>query len=141
MKSLHALLTVLVQCFKAVARGLLTCLAVLHGKNFVHRDVRAENLVWVDDASWNRVVLIDLDAACQENISKPEGFTPQSWNDNMLNSHGCYDKMSDIYSAGKLLKSLAEKQQWSALATQFCDELIGKQLTASEALAREYLSR
>ena len=116
MKSLHALLTVLVQCFKAVARGLLTGLAVLHGKNFVHRDVRAENLVWVDDASWNRVVLIDLDAACQENISKPAGFTPQSWDENTLNMDGRYDKMSDVHKAGKLLKRLAMKQQWSALA-------------------------
>ena len=129
------------QCFKAVSRGLLTGLAVLHSKNFVHRDVIPENLVWFDDASWNRVVLIDLDIACLENTPMPDGERLQSWNDNMLNSHGCYDKMSDIYSAGKLLKSLAEKQQWSALATQFCDELIGKQLTASEALAREYLSR
>ena len=129
------------QAFKAAARGLLRALKALHGEKLVHCDVRAENVVWRDNNSWNAVVLVDLDMVCKEGTAMPEERRLVSWDAAAtLDRHGCYGTASDVHRAGKLLKDLAAGQTWSASAAPFCDELVAKKLTIPAALDHEYLS-
>lgn len=81
---------------------------------------------------------LQLDMACTENTAM-QNRRLLVWDTDTLDGNGRYEKASDVHEAGRLLKRLAD-QPWSELAKGLCDELIGKQLTASEALGRLYLT-
>ncbi|BDA47168.1 hypothetical protein COCOBI_10-0130 [Coccomyxa sp. Obi] len=128
------------QSFKAACHGLLGALIILHGRDLVHCGIKAANLVWIDDSRRDAIVLVDLDTACQTDTAMPEECRPHRWDHVTLDMHGCYGKASDVHEAGKLLKRLAADKPWSASAAEFCNQLIGMQWTASNALGHRYLA-
>ncbi len=132
------------QSFKAACRGLLGALALLHDNNLVHCGIKAANIVLFDKVRRDAVVLVDLDSACQVDTIIPKKSRLPRWDDATLDKHGCYGKASDVHEAGKLLRRLLQRpaadQFRSNAAAQVCDELIGKRLTACDALRHLYLA-
>ena len=131
-----------IQAFKAVGRGVLRGLSVLHSKRLCHRDPRAPNVVWQHPLRRDAVILVDLDLACSSSSSAklPENFSLTDWDEGTLDSTRHYTAASDVYQAGKLLQALAADKPWAGSAKQFCDDLLSKQLTAVKALRHSYLT-
>ncbi len=128
-----------IQSFKAVGRGMLQGLSVLHSKGLRHRDPRAPNVVWQHPVQRDAVILVDLDLACGSNAELPENFLAE-WDEGTLDSTRHYTAASDVYQAGKSLQALAIDKPWAGSAKQFCDDLLSKKLTAVDALGHSYLA-
>lgn len=124
-------------------RGLRT----LNEHKLVHRDVRATNLLWTNEAR-QAAVLVDLDTA------GPSGQTPnanlaghfaQQWHVPIgdssmkaLTEAGVYDHLSDVHMLGKLLLGLSSSH--SSEFHEFCMRLVNKELSAEAALQDPFLS-
>ena len=129
-----------IQSFKAVGRGMLQGLSVLHSKGLRHRDPRAPNVVWQHPVQRDAVILVDLDLACGSSVALPDNFRLTDWDEGTLDSTRHYTAASDVYQAGKLLQALAADKPWAGAAKQFCDDLLSKKLTAVDALRHSYLA-
>ena len=82
-------------------RCVLTGLARLHEKGFVHRDIRNTNILYLPTAPPNaRYALIDFEHG-ERSGKKPDEWL-RDWDEDTLHD-GKYDTFSDLYQLGKLL--------------------------------------
>ncbi len=77
------------QAFKAVGRGMLRGLSVLHTEGLC-QDVRAPNVVWQDPVRRNAAILVDLDLACGSSAELLENFRLERGHTGQHTTlHGC----------------------------------------------------
>ncbi len=121
-----------------VAALLGTCRALeqLHGKGFVHRDVKPANIMRLTDST---IKLIDYGLAIAADSGKSAGRvgagTVGYMSPEQANGSGIVDNRSDIYSAGRVLKYLLSKlPEVFAEATQA--ELVQKLTALAERLTQ-----
>lgn len=92
-----------------VMNDLLSALAHVHFRGFVHRDVKLENIMCVPDG---RVILTDLGLACHESDTeemKRRCGTPGYCAPEMV-AKKAYDAKVDVFAAGVVLYALVFRQ-------------------------------
>ena len=122
--------------------GWACCKAVelLHGAGITHTDIRVDNTVWLSDRD---AMLIDLERCRYEAVAIPDGLMLNGWDSNTLQKEQSgkkrYTTSSDMYSIGKMLERLLVGKNMSDAAADFIHRLLGKKLTAKQALDHEWL--
>ncbi|GES88402.1 hypothetical protein RCL_jg5311.t1 [Rhizophagus clarus] len=123
---------------REMMKCILTGLARLHQGNFVHRDIRLPNVVYVPESPDKfNYVLIDFEhgfynrRACNEKLS--------GYDDNTLTTAGYYTTTSDMYQLGKMLEALSSRIS-SDQGRGFVEELKSKKLTAELALKHSWIN-
>jgi serine/threonine protein kinase len=111
-------------------------LAALHCNQLVHRDVRLNNIVQLN----NSFMLIDLETVGRTTAQAlPPGFDCfTDWNDKMLEG-GRYTLMSDSYSLGRLMEKDLLGSDASEEAIDLMQKLKKKDLIAAAALRHPWL--
>ena len=134
------------QEFRHAARGVTRGLHALHVAGGVHHDVRAPNVCWQQTSARTDAVLVDL-STCGPADKNPQAdlkdWTPRGSAAGpdlpTLNDLGAYDEYSDMRQCGLMLFKLSQGQSWQSSSHLFCQALLAKRCTSSEALAHEYL--
>ncbi len=94
----------------AAVLGTCRALEQLHGKGFVHRDVKPANIMRLNDGT---IKLIDYGLAvaadCGKSASRVGGGTIGYMSPEQAYGSGTVDNRSDIYSVGRVLKYLLSK--------------------------------
>ncbi|KAF0453080.1 crinkler family protein [Gigaspora margarita] len=123
---------------REMAKSVLTGLARLHGGNFVHRDIKLSNILYIPGSCENfKYFLIDFEHG-GFNKQKP-GELLTGWDENTLTNAGCYTSTSDMYQFGKLL------ERYNNLMTtddgkDFTNRLKSKCMTAAMALKHKWIN-
>jgi hypothetical protein len=122
---------------RKMMKCILTGLVRLHKGNFVHRDIRLPNVVYVPESPDKfNYVLIDFEhgfsnrRACNERLS--------GWDDNTLTSDGYYTISSEMYQLEKMLEACSSRI--SNQGKDFVKELKSKNLTAESALKHSWIN-
>jgi len=126
------------QQVKAAVRCVLIALDGLHGKGFVHRDVRWDNVVMRHESEGRAWVLIDLETAAQVR-------TPPTWYNASFPPE--FDKDApenvpwefghDIYQVGRMLEN-TPRISLSEAALAFAGHLQRERPSAKDALAHSW---
>lgn len=118
------------QDLHALAKSCCTAAGILHRTGLVHRDIRLPNVVQLGPLHY---ILIDLESAAPVSSERLSA-------DNCLRTcttaaldQGRFTTASDMYCIGKVLQE-ARPLEVSQAAVSFIDNLVGKRLTAVEAL-------
>lgn len=129
---------------KAAMRCALTALAALHASGFVHRDVRAPNILFAGGSQW---LLIDFEAADREGSCMPTDVVADAYLPPEVeagNPGAPYTAAGDVYCLGKVLQAWAQ-DAWlgptgRALLAAMLNKDPTKRPTASAALADPWLA-
>ena len=124
--------------------ALACCLAAktLHAAGVVHRDLRLENVVRLDEHHW---CVIDLEHAGEADRALPIDYKLRVWDETVTEPmtpvtgdtpvEHRYTTLSDMVLIGRLLRSaIAPNAVLSPYFASFLDRLAHKQLSAEEAL-------
>ena len=120
------------------------CRAVqyLHDAGVVHRDIRWPNIVRLDDRHW---MVVDLEDAAKAPSELPATYNLSGWDEDTCDPGQApgtkvYSTLSDMHQIGKLLQPhLARLPGIPPAAHDFVRKLLGKELTAGEALQAAWL--
>ncbi|CAG8522299.1 29647_t:CDS:2 [Gigaspora margarita] len=123
---------------REMAKCVLTGLARLHGGNFVHRDIKLPNILYIPDSCENFKYFLIYFVHGGFNKQKP-GELLTGWDENTLTNAGCYTSTSDMYQFGKLL------ERYNNLMTtddgkDFTNRLKSKCMTAAMALKHKWIN-
>jgi len=130
---------------RRAVKAVLVCLAFLHHKEFVHRDIRWSNIIRVPVLRQNgtlerfEYLVIDFEFAARDG----DVMTIQKYKHADLVPTGTrFSRHHDLNLVGMLLTSWASKssEPLDALAYSIADELAHDRLTASQALQHAWFS-
>ncbi|CAI2200910.1 4931_t:CDS:1, partial [Funneliformis geosporum] len=117
---------------KVAIRCILDALVALHELGYVHRDIRWDNILQLNDYSW---ILIDLECAGVDGESVH--FDLKGWAPEAIETK-VYTTKADVYMVGRLLRRVfitfsEEARAFERATTEF-------RLTAQEARQHSWLS-
>jgi hypothetical protein len=119
-------------------KSMLTGLNRLHSGDYVYRDIRLPNFVYVPNNEQFSYVLIDFEHGGVHN-EKVSGELLRGYNNETLSRDSRYTKHSDIHQFGKLLKSFSNIIA-SDEGKDFMIKLKGKKFGASKTLKHNWLN-
>ena len=112
---------------------------VMHSCSLVHRDFRLDNVVRLSDDSW---MVIDLELSSKSPTKLPSDYTQKGWDHATTEPSGpdykLYTPLSDMHQIGIMLSPLL-KPSYSQASRNFVIGLLGKTLSADQALLHEWL--
>jgi len=121
---------------RMMTKSLLAGLSSLHNGGYVHRDIRPPNILYVPDAPEGyNYVLIDFEHAGFDGEEFKDLLT--DWDNGTLEADNTYTSLSDMYQLGNMLRNSGLVK--SGVGQDFVTKLIGKDMTAEQALNHEWI--